>query len=132
MGSQLGCRVHFFATTETLRQLEAIVRKKYDGTPTEFSVLEEWDDLLMLTAQVNYDHLLVIISARPGGISYTPAFEKLASQISKYFSNNSLLILYPDQYGDPEEIVSFSDPRGHNESQHYDDIGKWIYKWFKK
>lgn len=86
----------------------------------------------MLTAQVNYDHLLVIISARPGGISYTPAFEKLASQISKYFSNNSLLILYPDQYGDPEEIVSFSDPRGHNESQHYDDIGKWIYKWFKK
>ena len=132
MGSQLGCRVHFFATTETLRQLEAIVRKKYDGTPTEFSVLEEWDDLLMLTAQVNYDHLLVIISARPGGISYTPAFEKLASQISKYFSNNSLLILYPDPYGDPEEIVSFSDPRGHNESQHYDDIGKWIYKWFKK
>lgn len=132
MGSQLGCRVHFFANDKTLSQIENIVHKKYNGTPTEFTLLEDWDDLLLLTGQVNYDHLLAIVSARPGGISYSTSFEKLPALISKYFLNNSLLILYPDQYGDPQEIVSFSDPRGHNESQHYDDIGKWIYKWFKK
>ena len=45
---------------------------------------------------------------------------------------NSLIILYPDQFGDPQEIVSFSDPRGHNESQHYEKVGKWFYKWLKK
>ena len=28
--------------------------------------------------------------------------------------------------------VSFSDPRGYNESQHYEKVGKWFYKWFKK
>ena len=132
MGSLLGCRVHFFANSMTLQQLERIVHKKYDGTPTRFSELEDWDDLLILTGQVNYDHLLVIVSARPGAISYRPAFERLPAQISKYFANNSLVLLFPDQYGDPQEIVSFSDPRGHNESQHYDNVGKWIYKWFKK
>lgn len=132
MGSQLGCRVHFFATGQTLQQIERLVHKKHAGTPTEFSILENWDDLLILTGQVNYDHLLVIISARRGGISFSPSFDKLPSLISKYFLNNSLLILYPDQYGDPQEIVSFSDPSGHNESQHYDAIGKQIYKWLKK
>ena len=132
MGSILGCRVHFFANERTLMRLQQLVKKKFSGTPTEFSMLEEWGDLLLLTGQVNYDHLFVVISARRGSISYDPSFERLPAQLSKYFSNNSLIILYPDQFGDPQEIVSFSDPRGYNESQHYEKVGKWFYKWFKK
>ena len=132
MGSILGCRVHFFSNERTLMRLQQLVKKKYVGTPTEFSTLDEWDDLLLLTGQVNYDHLLVVISARRGSISYDPSFDRLPSQLGKYFANNSLIILYPDQFGEPQEIVSFSDPRGHNESQHYEKVGKWFYKWFKK
>ena len=52
--------------------------------------------------------------------------------ISKYFANNSLIVLYPDQLGEPQDAVSFSNPRGNNESQHYEKVGKWFYKWFKK
>ena len=96
------------------------------------SILEEWEDLLLLTGQVNYDHLLVVVSARRGSISYDTSFERLPAQLGKYFSNNSLIIIYPDQFGEPQEIVSFSDPRGHNESQHYEKVGKWFYKWLKK
>lgn len=132
MGSILSCRVHFFATEETLLILQNLVKKKHASTPTEFSRLDDWDDLLLLTGQVNFDHLLVVINARRGSISYNPSFERLPAQLGKYFSNNSFIVLYPDQIGDPQEIVSFSDPRGHNESQHYDKIGKWFYKWFKK
>ena len=132
MGSILGCRVHFFANERTLMRLQHLVKKKYAGTPTEFSTLDEWEDLLLLTGQVNFDHLLVVISARRGSISYDPSFERLPAQLGKYFSNNSLIILYPDQFGEPQEIVSFSDPRGHNESQHYEKVGKWFYKWLKK
>ena len=132
MGSMLGCRVHFFANEHTLMRLQQLVKKRHNGTPTEFSILEEWDDLLLLTGQVNYDHLLVVISARRGSISYDPSFERLPGQLGKYFANNSLIILYPDQFGEPQEIVSFSDPRGYNESQHYDKVGKWFYKWLKK
>ena len=56
-------------------------------------------------------------------------------QVSKYFANNSLLVIYPDQLGeDAQEIVSFSDPRGQTEARvyDYDQVGKWFYKWFKK
>lgn len=132
MGSLLGCRVHFFAGGPTTARIQHLVRKKHAGTPTEFSPLDEWDDLLLLANQVNYDHLLVVVSARRGSISYDPTFERLPGQLGKYFANNSLIILYPEQGGEPQEIVSFSDPRGHNESQHYEQVGKWLYKWFKK
>lgn len=133
MGKQLGCRVHFFATEDTLKHLRALTEKQEANTFTEFSLLEEWDDLLLLTGQVNYDHLFVVVSSRKGSISYQTSFERLRSQISKYFANNSLLIVYPDQLGDdPQEIVSFSDPRGQSETRVYDNVGKWFYKWFKK
>jgi Kef-type K+ transport systems, membrane components len=132
MGEQLGCRVHFFAHPETLDRLRVLISKKFKGLRSEFSELVDWDDLLLLTGQVNFDHLLVIISARKGSISYDTSFERLPSQLSKYFSNNSLLVVYPDQYGEPQDNVTFSDPRGHNESLNYDKMGQWFYKWFKK
>ena len=132
MSSQLGCRVHFYAHPQTLGYIRGYIQKKHKYTRVAYSELEDWDDLLLLTGQVNYDHLLVIISARRGSISYDSAFERLPMQISKYFNNNSIMLLYPEQKGDPNESLSFSDPRGWAETQYYDKVGNWFYKWFKK
>lgn len=132
MSSQLGCRVHFYAHPQTLGYIRGYIQKKHKDTRAAYSELENWDDLLILTGQVNYDHLLVIISARRGSISYDSAFERLPMQISKYFNNNSIMLLYPEQKGDPTETLSFSDPRGWAETQYYDKVGNWFYKWFKK
>lgn len=132
MSSQLGCRVHFYAHPQTLGYIRGYIQKKHKDTRAAYSELENWDDLLILTGQVNYDHLLVIISARRGSISYDSAFERLPMQISKYFNNNSIMLLYPEQKGDPNESLSFSDPRGWAETQYYDKVGNWFYKWFKK
>ena len=132
MSSQLGCRVHFYAHPQTLGYIRGYIQKKHKDTRVAYSELEDWDDLLLLTGQVNYYHLLVIISARRGSISYDSAFERLPMQISKYFNNNSIMLLYPEQKGDPNESLSFSDPRGWAETQYYDKVGNWFYKWFKK
>ena len=123
MSSQLGCRVHFYAHPQTLGYIRGYIQKKHKDTRVAYSELEDWDDLLLLTGQVNYDHLLVIISARRGSISYDSAFERLPMQISKYFNNNSIMLLYPEQKGDPNESLSFSDPRGWAETQYYDKVG---------
>ena len=132
MSSRLGCRVHFYAHPQTLGYIRGYIQKKHKDTRVAYSELEDWDDLLLLTGQVNYDHLLVIISARRGSISYDSAFERLPMQISKYFNNNSIMLLYPEQKGDPNESLSFSDPRGWAETQYYDKVGNWFYKRFKK
>ena len=132
MGGQLGCRVHFYAHPQTLGYIRGFIQKKFKETRVAYSELDDWGDLLLLTGQVNYDHLLVIVSSRRGSISYDSSFEKLPMQITKYFNNNSIMLLYPGQKGDPVESLSFSDPRGWAETQYYDKAGSWIYKWFKK
>lgn len=72
MGTQLGCRVHFYAQDKTLGYIKGYINQKQKTVRCDFSILESWDDLLLLTGQVNYDHLLVIVSARRGFISYDP------------------------------------------------------------
>lgn len=132
MGGILGCRVHFFANKRTLARLQGLVDKKFTGTLTEFTMLEEWGDLLMLTGQVNYDHLLVVVSARRGSISYDQSFERLPEQLGRYFTNNSLLILYPEQFGDSQDTTSGSESYKYNKSQSYDKLGRWFCRWLKK
>ena len=133
MGAVMGCRVHFFANEKTTGYIQSFLVTKYKQTRTNFSLLEKWDDLLLLTGYVNYDHLLVIVSARRGSISYNPLFEELPKQIGTYFNNSSLMLVFPDQIGDEvKETITFSKPLGSNDMQLYEKIGAWLYKWFKK
>ena len=131
LSKTLGCRLHVFATEQTLKYFKRVVERDEPGTNTEYSVLEDWDDLLLLTGQVNYDHLFVVVAARKGSISYQPSFEKLPLQIARYFANNSLMVIYPDQLGDPQELVSFSEPHQAVDSKTYESVRKRLYKWFK-
>jgi Kef-type K+ transport system membrane component KefB len=139
MASELGCRIHFYAHPHTLRYLEGFVAAKYDSVHTEYSVLEKWEDLLLLTGEVNYDHLLVIVSARHGFISYDSSFENLPHQITKYFSNNSLMMIYPEQNGDPLEIPpslflapKHAEPLKKMNVHLYNRIARWISNQLKK
>lgn len=134
MGEQLGCRMHFFTHPDTGRYIEGYISKLHDTLRTEYTDMGDWDDLLLLSGRVSYDHLLVIVSARRGFISYQPSFDKLPQQISRHFSNNSVLLLYPDQYGTPQEQVSLlaagsTAPAG---AQRYNEWMARFYSWFKK
>ena len=110
LGSTLGCKVYFHAGSQTASCLSRLLFTHIANDKVKIMEMDSWDDLLLLSADVNYDHLLVIVSARRGSISYTTAFDRLPSQISHYFSNNSLLLLYPDQFGEPTALQAFSDP----------------------
>ena len=131
LGRMLGCRVNFFANEKTLGYIRSVVNKEEAATLTAFSVLEDWEDLLMLTGQVSYEHLFVVVTARKGSISYQSSFEELPSQISKYFSNNSLLMIYPDESTDIQEVISFTEPHRLGKSLSYDKMIMRMYKWFK-
>ena len=132
MGSQLGCRIHFNANKKTLGYIKGFIDKNYKALRVQYNELESWNDLLLITEQVNYDHLLVIVSARRGSISYHSTFEELPNQISKYFNNSSLAILYPEQYGDPQEIITFAEPIRHANRGVCKEAIQWFTKLFNK
>ena len=132
IGGQLGCRVHFWVHPDTELRIRGYLNKYHDSVRAEFSTMDDWDELLLMSGKVAYDHLVVIVCARKGAISYHPLFEELPDQIAKYFSNNSLMLIYPDQLGDPLENFTFSSPRSQSENRIYDQVSKWVSKWMKK
>lgn len=95
----LECRISFHGTSNSLGAIRTFIETKYENIHSDYEELSAWGDLLILTGCLNYDHLLVIITSRPGGISYQNAFENLPMLIEKYFSNNSLMVIYPEQTG---------------------------------
>lgn len=74
---------------------------------------------MRLCAEVNDDHLLVIITARPGTVSYKPAFERLPEELTECFSRCSLMIVYPDQNGQPQDVMTFTAPQRQEQESAY-------------
>lgn len=109
MGEQLGCRIDFHAHTDTISLLRAYIANRHQSARVSFAALDDWNDLLIVTQHLSYDHLFVLVSARRGGISWQPAFDNLPSQLVRHFSNNSLMIIYPEQFGQAHEL-SFVQP----------------------
>ena len=132
MGAQLGCRVHFFGHPRTLGYIRGYVLKAHRDTRSAYSELDNWEDLLLITSQLTFDHLLVIVKPRRGTISYTDLLERLPSQVTRYFNNNSIMILFPEQNGDPNETLTFADPHGLVDTRYYTMVGKWLYKWMRR
>ncbi len=95
---QIGATASFFAHPDTLYQIRLLAQRNKFGVETRFEEFDNWDEFLALTRQVQENDLFVIVVSRKTSISYNPAFEKLPGQLSKYFANNSFIVLYPDQF----------------------------------
>ena len=109
MGEQLGCRIDFYAHTDTIPLLKEYIQANHPSARTSYVALDDWHDLLIVTQHLSYDHLFVLVSARRGGISWQPSFDNLPTQLVRHFSNNSLMIIYPEQFGQAHEL-SFVQP----------------------
>lgn len=115
MAVQLGCRIIYFGPTSTLQRIEAYCKHNHENARAEYEKMEEWDDIMMQTTKLQEDHLCVFILARKGSISYQSAFEDLPNQL-KYFAESSIILVYPDQFGDPKETLTFTAPRAQSQT----------------
>ena len=111
IGKQIGCRVVFYAHHNSIIVLRNVLRHNRYGISCEFEVLDDWADILTLTGVVLQDDLLVVVSARHTSLSYNSEFEKLPLQLSRYFAGNNFIVLFPEQFGEENEQLTFtSDP----------------------
>ncbi|MFZ4454973.1 MAG: cation:proton antiporter [Bacteroidales bacterium] len=105
MTRQVGCRVIFYSTAETQVKIRSFIHKSRYNIRDEYELFEDWSDLLMLTKVVIPDDLFVIISSRKSSISFNPDFEKLPNQLSRYFADNNIALIYPTQFDGAESAL---------------------------
>lgn len=107
---QIGCRVIFNCTTEAQLLIRSIIYQENYGIRCEFQTVEQWDDFVLLANKVLDDDLFVVVGARVNSVSYTSEMVEMPNFLQKYFSQNNLLVIYPEQFGEEPAIESFADP----------------------
>ena len=129
MAEDLGCVTEFYATELTCNLIMKYMRERHESVRTEYELLDSWDDFPALRHELNSDHLLVVVTARRGSISYHKSFAKLPQQLRKDFSHASLMLIYPDQQDKNNEANLFSDPHHHDAMTGNTIVGRWLSKW---
>jgi Kef-type K+ transport system membrane component KefB len=97
IAKEAGLAIEFFATGETIKELQDQQAIKKAEVKMIFHEFSNWDDFLIFSREVKKDDLLVIVSSRKEHVSYQTALEKLPYYLSNYFSANSFIMLYPQQ-----------------------------------
>ena len=134
MAAQLGCKTIFYGHRDTLGQIKGRLIREKRNIRAEYHIMDKWNDILMLTGVVLEDDLFIIVSARQTSVSYTANLDKLPSFLSKYFANNNLVILYPEQFGEVGDVTYFSDPLSitvHQNHAYINRIKKYLTSLFK-
>ncbi len=128
MADNLECRIQFHAKQETLDLINEYVNNKHPNVRAEYTVMEHWNDLPKLAGTIREDHLFVVVTARKGTVSYKLALERLPDEITRYFSGKSIMIIFPDQYGEPIDSMTFAEPQHHEQRSAYNLLMTWIKK----
>jgi len=97
LSSQIGAKVVFFTNEDTQTALQAFCRRKGKFLRASYREMENWEDVLMLAKQMQPDDMIIMINARPSTPSYNPLFEQVPDMLTRFFSNHSYIVLYPEQ-----------------------------------
>lgn len=130
IAENLDCRIQFHAKRETLSLINEYIQHRHPNVRAEYTFMAHWIDIANLADGVADDHLFVVITARKGTISYKSALERLPEELTTYFSGKSLMIIFPDQYGEPVGAMTLAEPQRHEQRSAYDMIITWIRKKF--
>ena len=68
-----------------------------------------------------------MVTARKGTVSYKNALERLPDEINNYFSGKTIMIIFPDQFGEAIDTMTFAQPQ-HTEERSAYDIFKGLFK----
>jgi hypothetical protein len=135
MSNEISVPVIHFGTAKTNQYIKTTFKKKNFPVSLSFTEFQDWDDFLILSAQINPDDIIILVSSRKGFISYSTALDHIPSKLEKYFDKNSKMIVFPKQYGREnlnegyDDISSVALSKG---IEVIDSMGKGIGKIFKK
>ena len=129
IGERTSQPMHFHTCGDTGFFIKEYLEKMHPSVRIELYAESGFGAVLRsLHGKVNSDHLLAIVTSRQGFISYAPALATLPSLIARSFAHTNVILLYPDQYGDPQETHSIFAPNGQSITQRHLLFEEWLEK----
>ena len=127
MAGNLECRIVFHGRRESLQLITEFIRNRFPSVRAEYEEMYHWKELPDLATRVKADQLFVIVTARKSTISYKSAMERLPEEVNRYFKGKTLMIIFPDQYGNRMDDMTFAQPQHTEERSAYEAVREWIH-----
>ena len=129
--------LEFRCAPETAPMIRGVIHNEKINVRYSFSDFTDWDDFSLLANEVLDDQLLIVVSARHTSLSFNNAMDGVPGFLSKYFGHNNLIIIYPEQFGESPNLVSFTDPLTAEINStamvnRLQIIGRSILQWLRK
>ena len=119
LSENLECRTVFHGRNDTLALINNYLDNRHRDIRVEYQQMNHWNEMPRLAESISEDHLFIVIAARKGTVSYKNALEHLPDEIKEHFSGKNLIIIFPDQHGDPMDEMTFAQPQHQEERSAY-------------
>ena len=127
----LGCKITYHAHPETIRILQHYLDANHLSIRADFVATDGGNELKRISQEVRPDHLLVVVLARRGSISFRPSFDHIPYQIKKYYMNAGLMLIFPDVYAETAtKDVSVNEPL--TTALRYEASKEWYRSWLPR
>lgn len=94
----LDCRIMYHGHIDTMNLIKKHIRDTKSRIRAEFYETDGGNDLKRISELVKPDHLLIVVSARRGSISFRPSLDHIFTQIQRNYAGRSILLIYPNGY----------------------------------
>ncbi len=98
IAKETGFGLSIYAGKRTIEKITRLNATKEAPIQIAFHEFTNWDEFLIFSREVKENDLFIIVGSRRGYLSYMNEFEKVSSYLTKYFTQNSFMIIYPEQY----------------------------------
>ena len=128
LSSQIGAKVVFFCEEESRAAIQALCRRKGKYLRASYREMGDWEDMLMIAKEVKTDDMVVMLSARKATPSYNPLFAQNPDMLTRFFRDNSYIVLYPEQLtGETGNNMLLSEQAPHSRVWHMLSVFKqWV------
>jgi Kef-type K+ transport system membrane component KefB len=95
VASQLSTGIQLYASREVEHAIREFVTMNNVAQRIEYNGNIDLGDIGLLVPKIQSYDMVVLVSSREGGISYTPALDVLPKKMTRFFHANSLVFIYP-------------------------------------
>ncbi|MDX1908321.1 MAG: cation:proton antiporter [Bacteroidia bacterium] len=95
LAQEMSASVVIHCNEITQREIQSTVRRLHLGLNVQFRPFQDWEDILVLTRDMQEEDLVVLISARRGSVSHISLLDSIPPKFEKYLEFNSRILIYP-------------------------------------
>ncbi|URM39180.1 cation:proton antiporter [Flavobacterium anhuiense] len=109
LSQELSIPIVLYAEYKTHETIQQIANKLKLNAKLGFKNVSDWEDFESISDEIKLTDLVVFNLSRKGSVSYQSIFDKLPQKFEKYFNDNNVILVYPQDDRKESSMDAYED-----------------------